>query len=130
MKNLGLTLLAFFLVAAAYGFAETSIADVNIPFSFIADGKTYPAGHYRFSTNEPETTIKIDGLKPANTNGVALVVTRLSVRTENAVNFVFDVAGNNHYLSEIHVPNQDGFYFKSATEKHTHIKVKGEKSKS
>jgi len=127
MKSLSLTLLAVFIFASVYCFADAMITTTEIPFSFIADGKTYPAGIYRFSINDPETIFAINGVKQTTASGVALVATRLGTRTVDTVNLVFDVVGNDHYLSEIHVPNQDGFYFKSATGKHTHVTVKGAK---
>jgi hypothetical protein len=48
----------FHLFATAYRFAEIAVTD----------GKMYPAGQYRFSTNDPGTVLKPDGLKPANTD--------------------------------------------------------------
>jgi hypothetical protein len=40
---------------------------------------------------------------------------------------VFDVIGNDHYLSEIYVPRLDGFCFKGASAQHTHLIIKSKK---
>jgi len=106
-----------------------AITTADIPFSFIAEGKTYPAGTYRFLENTAESAVTIQGVPPNKESGLALVATRLAARSTNAsgVDIVFDVAGNDHYLSEIHMPHMDGFYFKSAPAKHTHVTIKGSK---
>jgi hypothetical protein len=128
MKGLSLMLAAFLLLGAGNCFAEIQITRADIPFGFIVEGKTYPAGSYRIAVNDEGSTLTIQGLKSTKESGMALVVTRLAPRSQNNVSLVFDVVGNDHFLSEIHVPGMDGFYFKSATTKHTHATVTSPKS--
>ncbi len=129
MRNVSLVVLAVFLFAVVSSFADTEITSADIPFSFIAEGKTYPAGTYRFFENTEQSAITITGEKPVKTSGVVLITTRLAARSTNSndVDIVFDVVGKDHYLSEIHMPDVDGFYFKSAQTKHTHTIIKGKK---
>ena len=131
MKSLSLMLSSVFLFAVTNCLADMEITIANIPFSFIAEGKTYPAGSYQFIENTAESAVTIKGMPPNKEMGLALIATRLAGRSTTAsdVDIVFDVAGNDHYLSEIHLPHVDGFYFKSARAKHTHVTIKG-KTKS
>jgi hypothetical protein len=129
MKGLSLSVLAVLLLVTVYGFAATRISTADITFSFIAGGKTYPAGNYRFSVNDAESEVTIQGVKETKASGIVPVLTRLAARKQNDVSFVFDVAGNDHYLSEIHMPHMDGFYFKSAPAKHTHFTVRAAEDK-
>ncbi|HTY62810.1 MAG TPA: hypothetical protein VMG30_11220 [Acidobacteriota bacterium] len=129
MKGLSLSVLAVLLLATVYCFAVIPIGTADITFSFIAGGKTYPAGNYRFFVNDAESELTIQGMKETKASGIVPVLTRLAAREQNDVSFVFDVAGNDHYLSEIHIPNMDGFYFKSAPAKHTHVTVRAAKGK-
>ena len=48
------------LVAAISAGAQES-ARVNVPFAFAADGKSLPAGQYRFSVNSPGTIVTLSG---------------------------------------------------------------------
>lgn len=128
MKSLSLILLAGLLLAASNSFATAQLATANIPFSFIVEGKTYPSGSYRISLNDAESTVTLQNEKANMPAVLALILTRLSRRPENTAEVIFDVVGKDHYLSEIYVPNMDGFYFKSATGKHTHEIVKAPKN--
>jgi hypothetical protein len=58
---------------------------------------------------------------------MAPVVTRLSPRTGEEAEVVFDVVGTDHYLSEVYMPGFDGYLLKAAESQHTHMKVKAKK---
>ncbi len=99
---------------------------VDVPFSFIAGTKTLPAGEYtlQFADNEKEMIVR--GSKASE--GVFVpILTRLGQRSEKEAEVVFDVAGNEHYLAEVHIPTIDGVAFKAAPGKHTHVSVKAKK---
>ena len=120
-----LTILA--VVGSFSAFAQPDLTvTVDTSFSFAAGTKTLPAGEYklRFSKDEKELIVR-----NAKTNETVFVpvLTRLQQRTGNETEVVFDVAGTEHYLAELHVPGIDGFAFKAAAGKHTHVGVKGKK---
>ena len=97
-----------------------------VPFPFYVSGKLLPAGSYRIqaSANQNEITV-------SNGNGkesvMAIVTTRLSSSSEDKDSAVFDVSGNDHYLSEIYVQGEDGYLIKGSGERHTHMRVKTKK---
>jgi hypothetical protein len=107
---------------AQVGSGSTVTADV--PFSFIVSGKTLPAGTYQIKAigNQQQITVTSSDKK---TSAIALVSTRLAPRSGSASTLVFDVAGAEHYLSEIHVPGADGFQVGGAKGTHTHAIVTG-----
>ncbi len=123
MKKLGFLLTMTFLLSAVYCMSETLLVTTQIPFSFIAEGKTYPAGEYQFSENTNETAVLIRSVQPGKADGLVPVLTRLASQKQQRGSVVFDVVGNEHYLSEIHLPAMDGFLFKAAPAKHTHMIV-------
>jgi hypothetical protein len=116
----GLVLVA--LPAVAYG---QEILTVNVPFPFVSQGKTHPAGEYRLSVGEDKGEVTIAPAKGPAT--VALIATRLA-STESAAQadrVVFDRVGNTYYLSELwFAPGQDGFLLHATKEPHTHHVVK------
>ncbi len=116
-------LAAAVLLMGSYCVAQTTLATADIPFSFKAEGQTYPAGTYRFQLNSEETAIVISGFE-TKTSGIAQIVTRTAATEGKQGIVVFDVVGNDHLLSEIHVPGTDGFIIKAAATKHTHTSVK------
>ncbi len=128
MRRHVLSLLTILAVAGSFGaFAQGNLTvRVDVPFSFIAGTKTLPAGDYtlQFSGDEKEMIVR------AAKGGEAIfvpVLTRLGQRSDKEAEVVFDVAGNEHYLAELHVPTVDGFAFKAAPGKHTHVSVKAKK---
>lgn len=98
----------------------------DISFSFVAGTKTLPAGQYEFLPSNNELEMLVRNQKTGESTFVP-VLTRLGPRSEGEAEVIFDLAGNQHYLSEVHVPGIDGFAFKAAPGKHTHVGVKARK---
>jgi hypothetical protein len=99
---------------------------VDVPFQFFVGAKSMPAGTYKFSTNANLSTINVtstDGKEKA----MAAVLTRLSAKPDMEAAAVFDVVGNDHYLSEFYGWGLDGFCFKGAVADHTHLILKSKK---
>ncbi len=123
MKKSTLTICVLVFAVVTWGtlaYAETLVA--NIPFSFKAVGKEYPAGKYRIEVNVQSEVIKL--MNEATGQGALLPFTSLLSERDEAL-VVFDKKGDQYYLSEVYIPGIDGYEFKGATGKHTHVKVKG-----
>ncbi len=103
-------------------------ATADIPFSFIAEGKTLPAGPYQFTESQNATVIMVANNKTGE-SVIVPVITRLGTQSENETNIVFDVAGSDHYLSEVRIAGVDGYLLKATPGKHTHAMVKGTRGK-
>jgi hypothetical protein len=129
----------FWLLVAAVGlvlaaspavtYAQEALV-ANVPFPFIAAGRTHDAGEYRLAVSENKEELTLTPMKGPAT--IALVQSRLAVinSPEQADRVVFDKVGNTYYLSELWLPGQDGFLMYAAKEAHTHHMVKiGRKSK-
>jgi hypothetical protein len=116
---------ALCISAAAFGLAQEQVR-ADIPFSFIAGGKTLPAGMYRFQESEQGMLMSVRNEKTGETNSVG-VLTRLGPRSTSESEVVFDVVGDNHYLAEVHMEGVDGYAFQAAPSKHTHVGVKAKK---
>jgi hypothetical protein len=113
-------LLSTALVSVAQDF-PTVVAD--IPFSFTAGGKTLPAGQYQFGEGSLGKEMVIRG-ENTKADVIAPVVTRLGERPGDQAEVVFDKVENDYYLSELHIPGMDGYLFKGAPGKHTHVRVR------
>jgi hypothetical protein len=103
-------------------------ATADIPFSFIAEGKTLPAGPYQFTERDDPTVIVVRNGKTGE-SVIVPIITRLGTQAEKETNIVFDVVGNDHYLSEVRIADTDGYLLKATPGKHTHALVKGVKGK-
>jgi hypothetical protein len=110
-------------VSPATAFAQDALM-VNVPFAFMASGKSHPAGEYRLQVSGNENEVMVMPAKGDQT--VALVQSRLSVinSPEQADRVVFDKVGNTYYLSEMWLPGEDGFLLYAAKGPHTHHTVK------
>jgi hypothetical protein len=128
----GLAVIAMLVVIAFVGAAQDSAkseapkAVINIPFQFYADGNLLPAGTYEFKANAEGTHIEM-----RNTKGedilVVPVLTSLSLRKIDQAEAVFDVSGQDHYLSEFYLKGMDGFAFNGALGKHSHQTIESGK---
>jgi len=105
-------------------FAQTGKMVVSIPFSFMVDGKSYPAGRYEIF--EESMQLRLRNLDN-NQGGFARVLTRISSASGGETRIVFDKAGDESYLAEIHIPGRDGYHLQGAPGPHTHVLVKASK---
>jgi len=128
MRKYVISLLTILAVAGSFGvIAQVGLTvRVDAPFSFVAGTKTLPAGEYSFQPSANEREMIVRNAKGGEAVFVP-VLTRLGQRAGNEAEVVFDVVGNEHYLAELHVPAIDGFAFKAAPSKHTHVSVKAMK---
>ncbi len=112
-------LLAVFALAVAYG--DIWAIKGNIPFQFTAAGKVLPAGDY---TLVPDLDNQLVRVEPSKGTGVALpVITRIAAgvhSTATDAHAVFDKVGNTYFLSEIWLPNEDGFLVHVTKGPHQH----------
>ena len=128
MKKYTLALLVFLVSLPILGTAQITPPGViaDIPFSFMVAGKSLPAGSYSFSENAATDTITVMSMT-GKQSLMPPILTRLSPRSGDEAQVVFDVVGTDHYLSEIFMPGLDGFGLKGAPAKHTHTIIKGKK---
>jgi len=101
MKALRITLSMALLLAATVGFAQTKEGDVvvDVPFAFVAAGKTLPAGHYIVSHVS-------DSLRIHDRENRGMFVPTHSVQRplhENESKLVFHRYGETYFLSEVWV---------------------------
>jgi hypothetical protein len=125
MKTRIATVLLLLVSAAMFAAAQSSSSIVvDVPFAFHVGGKVLPAGTYRIlpGSNLSQITVATaDGKNEA----LVPVMTRLSQRSEKESIVVFDVSGENHYMTEIYISGLDGFQIQGAPGKHSHASVKG-----
>ena len=118
---------AVLTLAGSLAWAE-SLVETNIPFAFMVNEKEMPAGDYVFRVDEsPQSRVVIQSKGGSGTMTVS-ILTRLANRGDTKPKFYFDkTEAGKHYLSELHVPDMDGFAFQGAPGKHTHDAVVGVK---
>lgn len=125
MKKQLVAVLAIIAVAGLLGAVaqQTSRAVAEIPFSFIAAGKTFPPGNYQFNPGKLQNEIVIRNNKTSESVMVP-VTTRLSPKPGEDAVIVFDKVGNDHYFSELYLSGLDGFAVQGAKGEHTHVELK------
>jgi hypothetical protein len=101
-------------------------ASVNIPFSFIVKDKEMPAGRYEIRTfGEDETKLAVRSTEGGG-QILVQVIERLADTGGKEPKLVFDkMQDGKSYLSEVHMPSQDGFLVGVAKGRETHVIVTG-----
>jgi hypothetical protein len=101
---------------------------LNVTFPFQVSDKILPAGNYTIEQPSAEMLVLRDAKGSVVQMPVILRVARLSPPlTESKV--IFDKFGDSYYISEIWVPDRDGFVVGATKEVHTHHAVKIYKKK-
>jgi hypothetical protein len=127
MKKYLVAVLLVLVSTATFAAAQmASAVTARVPFAFMVGSKSFPAGKYEFTATENLGEIMVANMNDKG-EAIAPVITRLSPKSEDETAVVFDVAGANHYLSEIFMPGLDGFLVKGAPSQHTRVTVKGGK---
>ncbi len=116
--------LGLLVVFALSAYGQEAILRVDIPFAFVAAGKTVPAGSYEFTT-----TTNLNGVIMRNTKTketlVLPVMTRLAADSSGTVRVTFDEMGVKKFLEAVWPGSRDGYLLHQTKEKHTHSTVKG-----
>jgi hypothetical protein len=100
IKAIALSSVAFCATAA---FAANH-ARVEVPFSFTAEGKSYPAGTYEVALNANQDAVTMES-KADPTRHISWTVGPAEARTAPAV-VKFDQVGTDHSLKNIQVGNK------------------------
>jgi len=103
MKLLKTTLLFGGLLALAMSLsAETALINVNVPFAFVAGGKTLPAGQYTIGEESSGSFLLIRGNQP---NATALVLAvNAGESTNKTAGVKFTRRGASIVMSTIDIP--------------------------
>ncbi len=121
----GLAVLTLLLMSGGVGASQDMAklqmpkAIFDIPFSFYADDKLMPAGAYEMMPNALGTHLELRNLKGEQVLIVS-AVTQLNARKVDRAGVVFDIVGQDHYLSEFYMEGMDGLAFNGAPGKHIH----------
>jgi hypothetical protein len=115
-KSLMLGFVALVAVSSLYG--RTQVVTAKIDFPFMAAEKTLPAGTYVFELQPSGDVFRV---LRENESILANVVTRLGKEpAQKGAHLVFDKLGEDYLLSEIWIPNEDGFLLLATKGVHTH----------
>ena len=100
--------------------------EFKIPFAFVANGKTLPAGDYYLFTNNLQQVVTVEPKNPKGDGAMMPVETRISERKPMTdAELVFDKLDNKSYVAELLTPGEDGFLLLVTKAPHTHHSLKG-----
>ena len=121
---LGAIAAAALLAAGGVAYASQPLVTADVPVQFTVEGHTFAAGSYVISTIDAANPEVLE-FRQEKTGKVALVesTTRLAARDNGRSTLVFDEAGSQHVLSELHVDGTDGYYFAGVKAEHTHRSI-------
>ncbi len=105
------------------------VSIVNIPFQFTVNHKVMMPGRYDVTV----TDATVISLTPEKGQAVFVpTITRLAQHDKPMADaeFVFDIVGGQHYLSEVWLPTEDGYLVTDTKQPHQHHIVKGKKKTS
>ncbi len=111
------------LVIGVVGFGTTAYAQktarMNIDFAFVAAGKEMPAGAYELAVESDRVVLRSKDGKPTST--MFPVITRLGRHDADAdPELVFDKVDGKLVLSELWIPNSDGYLLANTPGDHEH----------
>lgn len=115
------------LVLAGTAASAEDVVSVDVPFAFFVAGKEMPAGRYEIRTRGDEKTALLVENTTSGRGAVAPVLERLADTGFAESKVVFDNVEGKRYLSEVHVPAEDGFLVGIAKGKETHEVLTGRK---
>jgi hypothetical protein len=95
--------------------AETALINVNVPFAFVAGGKTMPAGTYTIGEPSNGGVLLIRGNQP---NSAALVLAvNAGPSTKGSADVVFSRHGGEIVMSAIEIPGGSSYNLVSVDNK-------------
>lgn len=125
-----LVLCLVILAGSASAHAQGAFGEiaVKVSFPFSVGDKSFPEGTYRVGRSTsglPSLTLRaVEG----NASAVMPVITRLAAQDHSAHevkgSLVFDTVGDKKFLSEVWLPNQDGFLVHGTEVEHKHDVVR------
>jgi hypothetical protein len=119
------TIAVAILVGSQPAYAQTRY-DFKVPFSFVANGRTFPAGQYLLVPGDTNEVISLESRNPKDGTVVLPVETRIAERKALAEpEIVFDKLNGQLFVSELLVPGDDGYLLLVTKAKHTHESLKG-----
>jgi len=121
LSHIGFVVAALVIGVAGFGtmtYAQ-SVTRVKIDFAFVAGGKEMPAGAYDFEADHSRVL-----LRPQNGKGssvVMQVITRLGRHdADTDAELIFDKIGDKFLLSEVWIPDADGYLLLNTPVDHEH----------
>ncbi len=119
------TVLSVVCLSGIVAFAQKNRITVDVSFKFSASGEMFTPGRYEImADSQGAARLRIRSL-PNGEVKFLNYMTRLSGRSDNKPQLVFDREGDTAYLTEIYLPGMDGYYLKGAPGEHKHTTVQG-----
>ena len=112
-------------LAGSFAWAGGALS-VDVPFSFIVKDKEMPAGHYQIQVEGNDASKLVIRSNAGGGAFFALVLERLADTGGKDPKVVFDKTEDGKtYLSEVHIPGQDGYLVGIAGGKEKHVTLSG-----
>jgi len=106
-RNLWLVAAAFVLLGTMTASAQKTEFNANVPFDFIVNGSTFPAGEYTFqSVDVPGKVLSIRGVN-SQTQGIIVSNEKRSSEPSQQTQLVFHRYGNQYFLAEVWLQGND-----------------------
>jgi hypothetical protein len=91
---------------ALAAFADSDLLYVNIPYSFVANGKTLPAGNYAVRRLSDSTEFSLEITSRLNGQTVYVLSNEVARGNEANPSVTFLVSGDQHFLTTIKTENR------------------------
>ncbi len=126
MKKQILAVCAVLLLMPLISFAQTLPEVIaKIPFKFMVEGRTLPAGRYKFKLIENDlSTMRITNMKTEHSM-VVPIVAPAGLRSADKAQVLFDKIGRTSDLAEVVIPGMDGYLIAAPAGEHHQRSVPG-----
>ncbi len=118
-----MTIVVSAMLAIAFAYGAPWAVKGPIPFQFTAGKKVLPAGNYEVVPDVGAGLVRISSSDNKAAVAEVVVVTRLAAAihsTATDAHLVFDKVGDTYILSEVWLPNEDGFLVHTTAGRHQH----------
>ena len=104
--------------------AADSVVVAKVAFAFHVGDKLFPAGAYRVTSRGPAGSVLVIRGENGGGSSILPVATRLARQERpdhpTSGNLVFDRVGDERFLSEVWLPDDDGYLVRGTAEEHQH----------
>jgi hypothetical protein len=126
LTHVAAAILAFALVGLAAIATAQSIGKANIDFAFVAGKAQFAAGPYEFEVNNAKAMLTLRAKDPKAGTVMMPIITRLGRHDKDQdTELIFDKVNNQLLLSEVWLPNEDGYLLLNTPVNHEHRVVGG-----
>jgi hypothetical protein len=99
--------MALALLVTTAASAQTVKVNANVPFAFIVNGTTKPAGEYSVESLDSDGKVLVIGNRTSGAKSLVLATSCRALKSADQTELIFRRYGNSYFLKQIWVAGND-----------------------